>query len=111
MQKHKTIVKIGGKEYTMVGTETEAYIKKVAECVDHMRNEIHINTGLTEPKLMVLTALNLADELLKAQAEVKQIRKEVNLLRRQAGMQKRNAARNAGEKQNTVSTDSKESGD
>ena len=59
---------------------------------------------------MVLTALNLADELLKAQAEVKQIRKEVNLLRRQAGMQKRNAARNAGEKQNTDPTDTKESG-
>ena len=95
MQKHRTVVKVGGKDYTMVGTETEAYMKRVAGYVDRMQNEIHIATGLIEPKLMVLTALNLADELFKAQGEINRIRREMNLLRRQTGMLRRNVAKQA----------------
>ena len=97
--KHRTVVKVGGKEYTMVGTETEAYMKRVADYVDRTQNEIRIATGLIEPKLTVLTALNLADELFKAQGEVNRVRRELNLLRRQTGMLRRSVAQQAESKQ------------
>lgn len=89
MDKNRTIIKISGREYTMMGTEPVSYLKRVGAYVDRKIQEIHLASGLNEPRLTVLTALNLADELFKAQEEVNRLRREMNELRREIALLRR----------------------
>ena len=81
MQKNKTVVTVRGKEYTLVGTEPVEYMQRVATYVDRRMTEISLASYLSEDRLMTLTALNIADELLKSKAEVNAMRKEMTQLR------------------------------
>ena len=66
-QKNKTTVTICGKEYTMVGVESE----------DRKMEEMMLTYRLSQPMAAVLTAMNLADELLQAQDENTRLRREL----------------------------------
>ena len=67
MEKTRTMVKICGKEYMMAGYESEEYIHRVAIYVDRKMAELKSQyVNLNPGTLSVLTALNIADELLKA---------------------------------------------
>lgn len=81
MQKNKTVVTVRGKEYTLVGTETVEYMQRVAGYVDRRMNDLSFSNYLSEDRLMTLTALNIADELLKSKDEVNAIRKELAQMR------------------------------
>ena len=77
MDKTRTIVNICGKEYTMAGFESEEYIHRVAIYVDRKMAElkgqyVNLNTNT----LSVLTALNVADDLLKLQDQFDALIKE-----------------------------------
>lgn len=68
MEKTRTMVKICGKEYVMAGYESEEYIHRVAIYVDRKMSElkgqyVNLNPGT----LSVLTAINIADDVLKLQ--------------------------------------------
>ena len=64
--KVKTTVKIGGREYTMRGVESEEYIHKVAIYVNRKMEEVErLQPGLSTTQIAVLTAINLGDEVLK----------------------------------------------
>lgn len=68
MEKTRTSVSICGKEYVMAGFESEEYIHRVAICVDRKMAELkgqYVN--LNPNTLSVLTAINIADDLLKLQ--------------------------------------------
>ncbi len=77
MEKIKTTVRIGGRDYTMVGVDSEEHIKRVAVYVDRRMEELTLSTRLPQPMIAVLTAMNIADELIKAQDENTRLRKEL----------------------------------
>ena len=81
MEKTKTTVRIGGREYTMVGVDSEEHIKRVAVFVDRKMEELMLATRLPQPMISVLTAMNIADELMKAQDENTRLRRELLTVR------------------------------
>lgn len=69
-QPKKVEVEIYGDNYTLKGQESPEYMHKVAKCVDKKMAEIsQRNHRLSTNQVAVLTALNLADELLKLQEQ------------------------------------------
>lgn len=83
MDRIRTTVRIAGKEYTMVGNEPEEYIHRVAIYVDRKMQEIGYATKLSTNMLAVLTALNIADDMMKTQDENNRLRKELSNLRQE----------------------------
>ncbi len=77
MEKTKTTVRIGGREYTLLGVDSEEHIKRVAVFVDRKMEELTLATRLPQPMISVLTAMNIADELMKAQDENTRLRREL----------------------------------
>ncbi|MDD5017752.1 MAG: cell division protein ZapA [Eubacteriales bacterium] len=68
MEKTRTMVKICGKEYMMAGYESEEYIHRVAIYVDRKMTDLKSKyVNLNPNTLSVLTAINVADDLLKLQ--------------------------------------------
>jgi cell division protein ZapA len=65
--RNKVEVRIAGKDYTLVGVESDEYIRKVAVYVDKKLNEImKVNNRLSTSMASVLTAVNVADDFFKA---------------------------------------------
>jgi cell division protein ZapA len=65
--KNKVEVRIGGKDYTLVGVESDEYIQKVSLYIDKKMNEVlKLNSKLSTSLAAVLTAINVADDYLKA---------------------------------------------
>ena len=75
--KTKTVVRICGSDYTLVGTESEQYIQKVCRYVDNKMRAISSSTHLNKMKAAVLTAINLSDEYHKAIRQQEQISAEL----------------------------------
>ena len=94
MEKVKVTVRVAGREYTMSGTDSEEHIHRVAAYVDRKMGEISLATRLPGNMISVLTAMNIADELLKAQDENGRLRKQMLQVEQQ--MAKLRAAQNAG---------------
>jgi len=96
MDKTRTIVNICGKEYVMAGFESEEYIHRVAIYVDRKMSELKSQyVSLNLSTLAVLTAVNIADDLLKLQdkheilnGEFAQLVEEVKSLRADAYAEK-----------------------
>lgn len=82
MEKVRVVVKIAGKEYSMVSTDSESHVKRTAAYVDRKMTEIQVASRQAMPALSVLVALNIADELLKAQEENRRLRKELASIRK-----------------------------
>jgi cell division protein ZapA len=59
-------VKIGGTEYTLRGTENEQTLLEIAKLVDSVMQTVsEANPNLDPKRIAVLTALNIAEELVK----------------------------------------------
>ncbi len=87
--KNKVDVRIAGKDYTLVGTESDEYIQKVGLYIDKKMNEIlKANSRLSTSMAAVLTAVNVADDYFKAhdnesglKRELKKAQEEIERLR------------------------------
>ena len=77
MEKHKTSVYVGGKEYVLVSAEPPAYMQRVAEYADRVMREPAAATHLPALQANALAAVNLADELMKAQDENTRLRRQL----------------------------------
>jgi cell division protein ZapA len=76
LDKVKTIVNIGGKEYTVAGVESAEYIHRVAICVNQKMAELKKgNEQLNNTLLAVLTAINIADDYLKIKDENEELKR------------------------------------
>lgn len=74
----KTLVRIGGRDYMMRGFESEEYIHKVAIFVDKKMAEISkCQPSLSTSMTMVLTAINLADEVIKLKAQTETLEQQI----------------------------------
>lgn len=83
MEKVKTIVNIGGKEYTIAGSESAEYIHRVALCVNQKMSELKQgNEQLNNTLLAVLTAINVADDYIKTRDELEAIKKELEIIKK-----------------------------
>ena len=78
MSRTKTCVKIDNKEYTIVGDEDEEYIHKVAILVDREMKNVRDNCSkLSTSMTAVLTAINLADKLVRQRIKYIQLEKRM----------------------------------
>lgn len=67
---NRVTVVIYGQEYTIKGDESKEYVENVARYVDRKMRQIgQKSPQLTLPKVAILTALNIADELHKLQQD------------------------------------------
>ena len=88
-EKNKVTVRIAGNEYILCGTEPPEYIQKIAFMVDKKLRDITRKHHLLSTSMAsVLTAVNMADELVKMQEaydkseyELKELKKKLQELR------------------------------
>ncbi len=74
--KNRVTVTIAGQEYTLVATEEEGYMEKVAAHVDAQMKEV-LGQGVSLVDGAVLTALNVADEYYKEMAASENLRRQL----------------------------------
>ena len=77
MEKIRTTVRVAGKEYTIASYDPPEHVQRVAAYVDRKMNELNLATRLPAAQLAVLTAVNVTDDMLKAQDEVRRLKKEL----------------------------------
>ncbi len=73
-EKKKITVRVAGKPYTLVSSDPQEHVMRVADYVDRKLNEMSAATNLPSAQAAVLTCFNLADELMKAQDENRMLR-------------------------------------
>ncbi|HEY9062871.1 MAG TPA: cell division protein ZapA [Pseudobacteroides sp.] len=77
--KNKVNIRVAGKDYTLVGVESEEYLQKIGLYIDKKMNEImKVNTRLSTSMAAVLTAINIADDYFKSFEEEKRLQKELD---------------------------------
>ena len=81
LDKQKTAVRVAGREYTLVSADDPAHIRRVAQYADRKIMEAKASMRLSSNQAPVLAAINLADELIKAQDENSRLRREIAALR------------------------------
>ncbi len=77
MEKQKITVNVAGRPYTLVSSDPPEYVRRVADFVDRKISETGTVTHLPSAQAAVLTCLNLADDLLKAQDENTFLRRQM----------------------------------
>ena len=70
-------VTICGTDYTFMAEESPSYMQKVAALVDSKMGEIMESGKINRVDAAVLTAANIADELLKEQAASENLRNQL----------------------------------
>lgn len=83
MEKQKTVVRVGGKEYGLVSADPPEYMHRVAAYVDRKLEETAMATRLPTNMVAVLVSLNMADDLMKSHDENSRLRRELNQLRQE----------------------------
>ena len=67
MSKNKVSIKINGKEYVVMGGESEEYMHKIAKQIDKKITEIAMsNSQLNLQTVTILAAINLTDDYFKS---------------------------------------------
>ena len=74
---NRVTMNICGEEYTLVADETAAYMEKVGSLVDGKMNELMESAHVGRMDAAVLAALNMADELMKAQETSENLRRQL----------------------------------
>ncbi len=82
MEKQKTTVRVAGKEYALVSSDSPEHLSRVAAYVDRRITETTYATRMNKENVAVLVSLNIADELMKAHDENVRLRREINALRK-----------------------------
>ena len=79
--KNKVEIKIAGKDYTVVGAESEEYIQRVGLYIDRKMVEImRVNSKLSTSMAAVLAAINVADDYFKSHESETNLKKELKKL-------------------------------
>ena len=82
MEKQKITVSVAGRNYTLVSTDPPAFVRRVAALADRRLSETAAATNLPSAQAAVLTCLNLAEDLLRAQDENTLLRRQLDRLSR-----------------------------
>lgn len=74
---NRVVVNICGDEYTLVAEESPSYMQRVGSYVDGKMQEVLDTARVGRVNAAVLTAVNIADELMKAQETAEQLRGQI----------------------------------
>ena len=85
VEKQKGSVWVGGKEYTLVSSDTPEYMQRVAAYADRVLRETAMATRLPTAQANIMAMITLADEVMKAQDENTRLRRELRALRERLG--------------------------
>ena len=75
--KNKVTVSIAGQEYTLVGTEDESYVRKIASHVDAQVREVSGGSRMSLVDGAILAAVNIADQYYKEQESTENLRRQI----------------------------------
>lgn len=77
MERKKIDVEIDGREFKVVGSNSESYVKEIAAYVDtKIKNLTNKNSRLSQTMAATLAALNIADELKTKENELNELQNE-----------------------------------
>lgn len=77
-EKNKVNVYIGGRNFTVVGNETEEYVKSIAAYVNDKIKEVQKkNDRLDDSMAQVLATFNIADEYHRIYSELNELKSEI----------------------------------
>lgn len=103
---NRIVITICGEEYTLLADESPSYMQKVGQYVDAKMSETLRSAKVGRTDAAVLTALNLADELMKSQQNAENLRgqlkgylDEANRAKNEISELKRELFRQQGQKQ------------
>ena len=83
-------VRISGIEYSVTGYDDSQYLQEVAELVDErMQSLSQMQSDIPPLRNAILTALNLADELIRTQKKINQYQEEAANFSRQVASRSR----------------------
>ena len=74
---NRVTMSICGEEYTLVAEESSAYMEKVGALVDKKMSELMDTAHMGRGDAAVLAAVNIADELYKAQENAENLRRQL----------------------------------
>ena len=74
---NRVTMSICGEEYTLVAEESSAYMEKVGVLVDKKMSELMDTAHMGRGDAAVLAAVNIADELYKAQESAENLRRQL----------------------------------
>ena len=74
---NRVVISICGEELTFVAEESSSYMQRVGAYVNDKMSEILDSSKVGRTDAAVLTAVNITDELFKAQAEADQLRAQI----------------------------------
>lgn len=81
-EKNRVDIRIAGKEYTLVGVESDEYIQKIGLYIDKkMAEAMRSNSKLSTAMAAVLTAINVADDYFKSHENEEALKVELKRLR------------------------------
>ena len=75
--KNRVTVTIAGQEYTLVATEDQGYVEKVAQHVDAQMKQVLEDARVSLVDGAVLTAVNIADEYFKEVEASENLRRQL----------------------------------
>ena len=82
---NRVVISICGEEYTFVADEAAGYMQKVGSYVNEKMSEILEGSKVGRTDAAVLTAVNITDELFKAQAASEALRGQIKQYLDEAG--------------------------
>ena len=85
---NRVTMSICGEEYTLVAEESAAYMEKVGALVDKKMAELMDAAHMGRLDAAVLTAVNIADELYKAQESAENLRRQLKTYLDEASLAK-----------------------
>lgn len=74
---NRVTMSICGEDYTLVADENAAYMEKIGSMVDKKMQELMTEAHVSRNDAAVLAAVNLADELCKAQDGSENLRRQL----------------------------------
>lgn len=74
---NRIVITICGEEYALLADEAPSYMQKVGQYVDNKMSETLHAAKVNRTDAAVLTALNLADELMKSQQNAENLRTQL----------------------------------
>lgn len=75
--KNKVTVSIAGQQFTLVGTEDENYVRRVADHVDDQVRQVSDAGRMSVVDSAVLAAVNIADQYFKEQESCENLRRQI----------------------------------
>ena len=77
MKKNRVVVRLMGRDYTLLTDQPPEDAQRVARYVDRRMRELAITARASESVVTVLSAMTIADELFRAQEENIRLKKEL----------------------------------